>query len=126
MPGRSFSRPPATAAALLLAEGVHAKIVSERLGHSAIAITMDLYQQRQPNDAALAGRRAGVRPRLESRGPQERPSWGSTRGSNLENRLRIRNAKGPTNTRFDGPLAHVRPLGLEPRTNGLKVRCSTD
>lgn len=32
-----------TAATLLLGQGVHAKIVSEMLGHSNIAITMDLY-----------------------------------------------------------------------------------
>ena len=32
-----------THASLLLAEGVHAKVVSERLGHASIQITMDLY-----------------------------------------------------------------------------------
>ena len=43
-----------TAATLLLGQGVHPKIVSEMLGHSQIAITLDLYShvtptmQRQP------------------------------------------------------------------------------
>jgi integrase len=32
-----------THASLLLGEGVHLKVVSERLGHSGIAITADLY-----------------------------------------------------------------------------------
>jgi integrase len=32
-----------TSATLLLAEGVHAKIVQEWLGHSNIAMTLDLY-----------------------------------------------------------------------------------
>ena len=32
-----------TAATLLLAEGLHPKVVQERLGHSTIAITMDVY-----------------------------------------------------------------------------------
>jgi len=37
-----------TAATLLLGQGVHAKIVSEMLGHSNIAITMDLYSHVTP------------------------------------------------------------------------------
>jgi integrase len=32
-----------TSATLMLAEGVHGKIVQERLGHSNIAMTLDLY-----------------------------------------------------------------------------------
>lgn len=46
-----------TAATLMLGAGVHPKIVSERLGHATIAITMDTYQhvsptmQRQAADA---------------------------------------------------------------------------
>ena len=37
-----------TAATLLLARGVHPKIVSEMLGHSSIAITLDLYSHVTP------------------------------------------------------------------------------
>jgi integrase len=46
-----------TSATLLLAEGVHGKIVEERLGHANIAMTLDLYShvtpdmQRQAADA---------------------------------------------------------------------------
>ena len=32
-----------TSATLLVAQGVHAKVVSERLGHSGIGITMNTY-----------------------------------------------------------------------------------
>ena len=32
----------------MLAEGVHLKVVSERLGHSSIAITADTYSHVQP------------------------------------------------------------------------------
>src|SRR5262249_16805017 len=32
-----------TCATLLLQDGVHAKVVSERLGHSSVAITLDIY-----------------------------------------------------------------------------------
>jgi integrase len=49
-----------TSATLLLAEGVHGKIVQERLGHANIAMTLDLYShvtadmQRQAADALEA------------------------------------------------------------------------
>lgn len=46
-----------TCATLMLLRGVHAKIVSERLGHSRVSITLDLYSHVLPNmqmDAALA------------------------------------------------------------------------
>ncbi len=45
------------AATLLLGEGIQPKIVSEMLGHSNIAITLDLYSHVTPamqRDAALA------------------------------------------------------------------------
>jgi integrase len=32
-----------TAATLLLLQGVHVKVVSEMLGHSSVAVTLDLY-----------------------------------------------------------------------------------
>jgi hypothetical protein len=37
-----------TSASLLLASGVNAKVVSERLGHSSISVTMDLYSHVAP------------------------------------------------------------------------------
>lgn len=37
-----------TAATLLLGQGLHPKIVSEMLGHSTIAITLDLYSHITP------------------------------------------------------------------------------
>jgi integrase len=36
-------RPPPHAASLLLATGVHPKVVQERLGHSMVSITIDTY-----------------------------------------------------------------------------------
>ena len=44
-------------ATLLLTSGIHAKVVSERLGHSNISITMDTYSHVLPNlqkEAAIA------------------------------------------------------------------------
>jgi site-specific recombinase XerD len=53
-----------TAATLLLAQGIHPKVASEMLGHSQIAITLDLYSHVTPTmqrhaaealDALLSG-----------------------------------------------------------------------
>jgi integrase len=43
-----------THATAMLASGVHPKIASERLGHSSIAITVDLYSHALPNMQADA------------------------------------------------------------------------
>ncbi|MDA0256855.1 MAG: site-specific integrase [Chloroflexi bacterium] len=46
-----------TAATLMLRAGVHPKVVSERLGHSTISITLDTYSRVMPDmqrDAASA------------------------------------------------------------------------
>ncbi len=46
-----------TAATLLLSSGVHPKVVSEMLGHSTVAITLDVYSHVTPamhRQAALA------------------------------------------------------------------------
>lgn len=44
-------------ASLLLQQGVHPKVVSERLGHSAVGITLDTYSHVVPSlDAEVANR----------------------------------------------------------------------
>lgn len=43
-----------TCATLLMREGVHPKIVSERLGHASITITLDLYSHAVPDDQSAA------------------------------------------------------------------------
>ncbi|WEK53342.1 MAG: tyrosine-type recombinase/integrase [Candidatus Cohnella colombiensis] len=45
-----------THASLLLQQGVHPKVVSERLGHSTITITLDTYSHLMPNMQADAAR----------------------------------------------------------------------
>ena len=47
-------KPPRGCASHMLAENVHPKIVQERLGHSSIAITMDIYSHLMPNMQADA------------------------------------------------------------------------
>jgi integrase len=44
-------------ATLMLAAGVHPKIVSERLGHSSITITLDIYSHVMPNMQVEAAER---------------------------------------------------------------------
>jgi integrase len=41
----------------MLSQGVHPKIVSERLGHSSIAITLDTYSHVLPGIQAAAAKR---------------------------------------------------------------------
>jgi len=46
-----------THATLMLRQGVHPKVVSERLGHSSITITLDTYSHVMPGIQAAAARR---------------------------------------------------------------------
>jgi integrase len=48
-----------THASLLLAAGVHPKVVQERLGHSSISITLDLYSHVAPGMQEEAAERLG-------------------------------------------------------------------
>ncbi len=45
-----------THATLMLSQGVHPKVVSERLGHSSVAITLDTYSHVLPGIQAAAAR----------------------------------------------------------------------
>lgn len=45
-----------THASLLLARGVHPKVVQERLGHSSITMTLDLYSHMVPGLQEVAAR----------------------------------------------------------------------
>ena len=48
VPGIRFHDLRHTAATLLLAEGVHPKVVSEMLGHTTITLTLDTYSHLVP------------------------------------------------------------------------------
>ncbi len=48
-----------TAASLALAMGIHPKVVSERLGHSSVAITLDIYSHLTPGLQEDAADRLG-------------------------------------------------------------------
>ena len=57
-----------THASLMLKQGVHPKIVQERLGHASISMTLDTYSHVAPGlqEAAAAGFDKLVLPRLEN------------------------------------------------------------
>ncbi len=46
-----------THATIMLSQGVHPKVVSERLGHSSVAITLDTYSHVLPGIQAAAAQR---------------------------------------------------------------------
>jgi integrase len=48
-----------THATLLLKQGVHPKVVQERLGHSSITVTLDLYSHVLPNIQKAAAEQFG-------------------------------------------------------------------
>ncbi len=58
-----------THASLMLKQGVHPKIVQERLGHSSISMTLDTYSHVAPGlqEAATAKFDSMVNPRRENR-----------------------------------------------------------
>ena len=61
-----------TAASLALAMGIHPKVVSARLGHSSIAITLDTYSHVIPGLQEDAAARLGEIVDIDTRGPDER------------------------------------------------------
>jgi len=57
MPGMRLHDLRHTHATLMLRQGVHPKVVSERLGHSSVAITLDTYSHVMPGIQAAAAQR---------------------------------------------------------------------
>jgi hypothetical protein len=98
-----------TAASLLLQQGVPARVVMEILGHSQITLTLGTYSHVVPELAEDAARRMGE------------ALWGSLATTVA---LLARRASRPEtrNPRSDT----VGPVGIEPTTRGLKVRCSAN
>ncbi len=102
-----------THATLGLAAGIPAKIMADRLGHSSVMLTLDTYSHVTPAmDHAAADLIAGLVPpaadlplaSCEPRGENQDPDQ----------------EESGQKARSDG----VGRRGIEPRTRGLKVRCS--
>jgi Phage integrase family len=110
-----------TAATLLLAQGVPARVAMQILGHSQITLTLGTYSHVVPELAHDAAERmANV---LWPASPEQN-------SDQLAATLAARSARSPFDQpRSDGSSALtsenvVGPVGLEPTTRGLKVRCS--
>jgi integrase-like protein len=105
------------AATLAVAGGPDLKTVSEMLGHSTITLTGDTYASVLPEVArAAAESAAALVPRRRRPGP--------------ELSAPMLHPSGPGETPAEVPaetnpqVTEVGPVGLEPTTRGLKVRCS--
>jgi integrase len=93
-----------SAATWMIANGVNPRVVQQRLGHAHVSITMSLYVHVLPGhdrDAAEALSAALAKPREHS----------------VITELPVA---------ANDQVSAVRPLGLEPRTCGLRVRCSAN
>ncbi|TVS09575.1 MAG: hypothetical protein EA424_26825, partial [Planctomycetaceae bacterium] len=143
-----------TCGAWLAVAGVHPKVVQTVLRHSAITLTMDTYGHLFPGQDAAAVAALPSMMNAPKDGPEELQATGTDDGAPSKvaaNRQRANGEKQlKTAKRGEGyevcsedsdesqvvtlsglgktgrDVAKVRLLGLEPRTYGLKVRCSTD
>ena len=123
-----------------LAAGVPMKVVSELLGHSSMVITADTYTSVLPEVASAAAEAvfqiiprgsAEDPPDDDLEDPQEAPTDGddavpfpirSQSAESAGTKRTPRHPHRPRNRRSD----RVGPVGLEPTTRGLKVRCSAN
>jgi len=105
-----------TAVAILISQGVHPEAIKRFLGHSSIMVTMDIYGHLFPSEQealAEALDDAFARSQTDKRRTKTDKSQGSEE---------IDHQKGQAILDFP----EVGPVGLEPTTNGLKARCSTN
>ena len=108
-----------TAATLLLAQGVAPRVAMQILGHSQIALTLGTYNHVVPElaqEAATAMTRALWVGPEEAQQPADETLAASHRGAG---------SPAPRMSLLTCEDA-VRRQGLEPRTRGLRVRCSAN
>ena len=105
-----------TAASIAVSAGANVKAVQRMLGHASAAMTLDVYADLFDDDLdALAER-------LESTVSEARADYLRTGTGVISLRSRAREARLVS----DQPKPMVGPVGLEPTTRGLKVRCSAN
>jgi len=111
-----------TSASLGLAAGESLVEVQRRLGHSSITITADTYTHVSPAIAqGSSAKRAAIIPRAVTAlraQPGGSVPTPCPHGSE--------NDDGPSPSKVKGQVSGVRRQGLEPRTRGLRVRCSAN
>ena len=113
-------------AGLKLAQGVHPKIVSERLGHSTISVTLDTYSHVVPGlqEAAAARFEEGL---FGSRVTLVKDSTWELANITRQQTVSRRRDPPPARATLRGGFQFemLEPLaGIEPATHGLGNRCS--
>ena len=105
-----------TAVAILISQGVHPEAIKRFLGHSSIMVTMDIYGHLFPSEQeALADA-------LDDAFAQSQTDKRRTK----TDRDPAMDKDDLLNGQATLDLSGVGPVGLEPTTNGLKARCSTN
>lgn len=105
-----------TAVAILISQGVHPEAIKRFLGHSSITVTMDIYGHLFPSEQeALAEALDDAFARSQT--DKRRTKVDSTR---TQHEVDLHKGQATLD------LSEVGPVGLEPTTNGLKARCSTN
>jgi len=106
-------------ASLLVGEGVNLKVVQDILGHSQISVTADTY--------AHVGRpsRQDAASRIDTALGWSNPSSSAPVGVNAGVKTPPPEAEANENLQIPWEFV-VSPLGIEPRTNRLRVCCSTN
>ena len=99
-----------TTATLLLAQGVHPRVVMELLGHSQVSLTLDTYSHVLPGLQAEAAKRM-----------DEALDFGRQTGRQTENESLDEHQKSPNS----GERVVSRG-GIEPPTRRLRVCCSAN
>jgi len=103
-----------TCATILDEAGLSARTIADQLGHSRPSLTQDVYLARKAVNPATAHA-------LEHAAGQQSPTE--------KDELRMgpsRNTPGPTGIHAGHKPFTVGPVGIEPTTRGLKVRCSAN
>ena len=99
-----------TTATLLLAQGVHPRVVMELLGHSQVSLTLDTYSHVLPGLQAEAAKRM-----------DEALDFGRQTGRQTENESLDEHQKSPNSGE-----KMVSRGGIEPPTRRLRVCCSAN
>ncbi len=101
-----------TFAALLIAQGAHAKAIQEAMGHSSITVTMNTYGHMMPRLLEEVADRLEMSLFLGNAGPNGRPAV------DAEPETTIDTERKPLQIMVPGD-------GVEPPTRGFSVPCST-
>jgi len=105
-----------TTVALLINRGAHPEAIKRYMGHSSIAVTMDVYGHLFPSAA-------------EDMADALDELYRQSQTDKIRTKLRIARSdddQTDAGNRSDQAFPNVGPVGIEPTTFGLKVRCSAD